>query len=221
MPATSALIAGSTGLIGSYLLAELLQDGNISRIHGLTRQPEVSDAKRLIWHQFAEVTKSRADFNVDDVYITLGTTMKKAGSRAAFEQVDRHLVRQVAQWGLDLGAKRLMVVSSLGANEKSLFYYSRVKGIMEQEVCRPGYEQVHIFRPSILDGPRQEKRFAEQLTLRLFRVVNPLLAGPFKTYRSIHASVVAKAMLLAGTTTERGIHVYSSADIAAMGAAGS
>ncbi len=221
MPATSVLIAGSTGLIGGYLLQDLLRDSSISAIHCLARHTNVSDDHRVVWHQYADFTQSTAGMHVDDVYITLGTTMKKAGSRVAFEQVDRHLVRQVAQWGVDMGAKRLMVVSSLGANEKSLFYYSRVKGMMEQEVCRLGYEQVHIFRPSILDGPRQEKRIAEQLALRLFRMANPILAGPFKTYRAIHASVVAKAMLLAGKTTERGIYVYSSADIAAMAAAAS
>jgi uncharacterized protein YbjT (DUF2867 family) len=211
----TVVLAGGTGLTGSFLLQQLIRDDSVQTVHAFTRHADNPDLPKVAWHPYDDL--SGTAIPCDSVFITLGTTIRQAGSKDVFEQVDRHLVRQVAAWGLRGGARQLLVVSSLGADTGSLFFYSRVKGLMEQEVSRLGYDQVHIFRPAILDGPREEKRAGEGIALQLFRRLRPVLIGPLKTYRAIKAEIVAAAMRHAAQSGKPGVHIYPSDVIQDMG----
>ncbi|HEY0710746.1 MAG TPA: NAD(P)H-binding protein [Polyangia bacterium] len=130
----------------------------------------------------------------------LGTTIKKAGSQAAFRAVDHDAVIAFATWARAAGATRFVVVSSVGADAGASNFYLRVKGEMEAGLRALGFSRLVILRPSFLKGDRQERRLGESIAGVLFPVVQPLLAGSLRRYRSIDATTVARAMVAAATT---------------------
>jgi uncharacterized protein YbjT (DUF2867 family) len=129
--------------------------------------------------------------SADDVYCCLGTTIRQAGSQAAFRRVDFDYVVGLARAAALGGAKRLLVVSALGADSRSRVFYNRVKGEMEEAVRAAGVTKTFIFRPSLLSGPRALPRMGERIGLLLGGVLGPLLGK----YRPIHADLVAVAMM--------------------------
>jgi uncharacterized protein YbjT (DUF2867 family) len=131
--------------------------------------------------------------SAQDVYCCLGTTIKQAGSQAAFRRVDFDYPVALAQAAARDGAQRLLVVSSLGADARSSVFYSRVKGEMEDAVRAAGVAKTLIFRPALLSGPRGEYRLGERVGLVIGSVFGPLLGK----YRPIHGDLVAAAMLRA------------------------
>jgi len=135
------------------------------------------------------------DFRVvaDDVYCCLGTTIKQAGSQAAFRRVDFDYPAALARAAGRDGAQRLLIVSALGADPHSRVFYNRVKGEMEEAVRAAGVPQTLLFRPSLLSGPRTAPRFGEQAGLVIGALLGPLLGR----YRPIHGDLVAAAMLRA------------------------
>jgi uncharacterized protein YbjT (DUF2867 family) len=135
--------------------------------------------------------------------------MKAAGSKAAFEKVDYHMVVDLARAARAAGATRCFVVSSLSANPRSPVYYSRVKGRTEQALRDIGFDTLEIIRPSLLLGERKEARarVGEALAQRVMPLVNPLMRGKLAQYRAIRGSDVAGAMLELAARDERGTHV--------------
>ena len=210
-----ALVAGATGLIGRQLLELLVASPGYQRIHVLLRRPAKNlpaDA-RVVPH-FVEFAKLTPMPPVDDVFIALGTTIGVAGSKDAFRKVDFDAVLNTAKACLVRGAKRLVVVSALGANTKSLVFYNRVKGQMEEAVSRLGYDSITIVQPSLLMGDRaalgQSTRAGEEWAARLFRPVMPLVP---RGMRPIAASAVAQAMLRAASQGSPGVRVLRSGDM--------
>lgn len=204
-----ALIAGATGLVGHQLLDLLCKDPSYGEVIVITRRPlSLPDGKaRNLVVDFDHLRDYADQLAVDDVYCCLGTTMKKAGSREAFRKVDYDFPLTVAQITKDLGAERFLLVSALGANTESTFFYNRVKGEVEQAIAAVGFTAFHIFRPSFLAGNREEKRTGEQFALAvtgLFGFVIP------KRYKSIEAGRVAGAMLMAAKETQSGLFVHES-----------
>jgi len=122
--------------------------------------------------------------------------MKKAGSKEAFIKVDHDLVVQIADKSKKVGVKKLVVVSSIGANPDSSNFYLNVKGKMEEAVKRIDFEYVGIVRPSMLLGDRKEFRFGEKIGIIVFSILNFIFIGPLRKYRGILASDVAKSMIL-------------------------
>jgi uncharacterized protein YbjT (DUF2867 family) len=153
----------------------------------------------------------------DDIFCCLGTTIKKAGSQAAFRKVDYDYVVSLADHARDAGAKRFLVVSSLGADARSSIFYSRVKGEMEAALRGIGFDALHIFQPSLLLGDRREARLGERLGIAASAIIAPFMLGPAKKYRPIDARVVANAMWKTAWNSERGIHVHPSNEIAKFG----
>src|SRR5437762_750566 len=212
LPATSrtALLAGATGLVGHALLPLLLAGKHYRRVHVLLRRaaPHIKASRKLQVHQ-VDFTRLPAAFpRVDDVFITLGTTIKVAGSEAAFRQVDFDFVVNTAQAARAAGATRLGVVSGLGADEGSRVFYNRVKGEMQAAIAQLGYESLVIAQPSLLLGDRaalgQPARLGEMWAARL--------AGPFgwivpKSVRPIPARAVAAALLAAILDAKPGVRV--------------
>lgn len=209
--ARTALLLGATGLVGRSLLPRLLASERYQRVRVLSRRPTDHDHGKLELRltDFDDLGELADFLAVDDVYCALGTTMKRAGSRAAFERVDYHLVVDLARAARAAGASRIAVVSAAGTSERSPSFYSRVKARTEAAVAALDYEAVHLLRPSLLLGPRQESRPAERLGQLLAPVLGALLLGPLRIYRPDRVEDVAEAMLqLVCDDRARGVQVH-------------
>jgi len=209
----TALLAGATGLVGRALLPMLLAGKRYRRVHVLLRRtvPDIKASAKLKVHQVDFARLPAAFPTVDDVFIALGTTIKVAGSEAAFRQVDYDFVVHTARVARAAGATRLAVVSALGADAKSRVFYNRVKGEMQDAVAQLGYESVVIAQPSLLLGDRaalgQPARSGEVWAARLLRPLGWMVP---KGVRPIPARAVASALLAAILDTKPGVRVLKS-----------
>ena len=208
-----ALVAGATGLVGRAILALLLADKRYSTVHVVGRRAPPVQHPKLAAHISASLTNWTCPA-VDDVFIALGTTIKVAGSKAAFKAIDGDMVVAIASAAKASGASRLAVVSAMGASAQSSVFYNQVKGQMEAAVSQLGFETLAIARPSLLAGDRdalkQPERLAENLALQFFKWLKPLIPA---NYRSITASSVAQAMVDALQTASSGQHLLLSGDM--------
>jgi uncharacterized protein YbjT (DUF2867 family) len=212
----TALIAGATGLVGSKCLARLLEQPAYERVLALVRRPLPHTDPKLDQHvvDFDRLGAAGTDFPAaDDVFCCLGTTLKRAGSRAAFRQVDFTYIVSLAGLSLGRGAKQFLLVSSLGANPNSPVFYSRVKGETEAAVSALPFEGRQIFRPSILLGERAEHRPGERAGIVMMRGLSFALLGPLRKYRPIDAGTVARAMVRVALAAPRGVNIFESNDI--------
>lgn len=208
-----ALVAGATGLVGQAILALLLADKRYTTVHVVGRRaPDVQHPKLQV-HISTSLTNWACPA-VDDVFIALGTTIKVAGSKAAFKAIDFDAVVAIARAAKAAGASRLAVVSAMGASPQSGVFYNQVKGEMEAAVNALGFETLVIARPSLLAGDRdalkQPERVAEKLSLVAFKLLRPLIPA---NYRSINASSVAEAMVRTLQTAGSGQHVLLSGNM--------
>ena len=209
----TALLAGATGLVGRALLPMLLASKYYRSVHVLLRRtpPDIKASPKLKIHQVDFARLPAALPAVDDVLIALGTTIKVAGSEAAFRQVDLDFVLNIARAARAAGATRLAVVSALGADAKSRVFYNRVKGEMQVAIAQLGYESVVIAQPSLLLGDRvalgQPARSGEVLAARL---LGPLGWIVPKGVRPIPARTVASALLAAILDAKPGVRVLRS-----------
>jgi len=208
-----ALIAGATGLVGQAILSLLLADTRYSVVHVVGRRAPGVQHPKLVVHVSATLTNWICPA-VDDVYIALGTTIKVAGSKAAFKAIDGDAVVAIAAAAKTAGSTRLAVVSAMGASPQSGVFYNQVKGEMEAAVSQLGFETVVIARPSLLSGDRdslkQPERMAEKLSLVAFKWLNPLITP---NYRIIKASSVARALVSTLLKPITGKHVLLSGDM--------
>ncbi|MES2683111.1 MAG: NAD(P)H-binding protein [Pseudomonadota bacterium] len=209
-PVRTALLAGATGAVGSALLTQLLADARYGMVKVLVRRPLGISHQKLVELTLSDSGPALlgAKLLADDVFCCLGTTQKKAGSRAAFERVDYHLVLELARAALAQGAQQFLVVSSVGAALKGASFYLRVKARMEQAVLDLGYQSAHILRPSLLIAKRRESRRVEWLAQKLAPLVDPLLQGKLGIYRTARAEDVAAAMLTLALRQTPGGHTH-------------
>ncbi|EEY5885230.1 NAD(P)H-binding protein [Escherichia coli] len=205
---SQVLITGATGLVGGHLLRMLINEPKVNAIAAPTRcplgdmpgvfnphDPQLSDA-------LAQVTDP-----IDIVFCCLGTTRREAGSKEAFIHADYTLVVDTALTGRRLGAQHMLVVSAMGANAHSPFFYNRVKGEMEEALIAQNWPKLTIARPSMLLGARSKQRMNETLFAPLFR----LLPGNWK---SIDARDVARVMLAESMRPEHeGVTILSSSEL--------
>lgn len=190
-----ALVAGATGLVGRQILQGLLADDAVAAVHALGRRPPGVPHPKLTAHA-VDFAALPALPPLDEAYLALGTTIKVAGSQPAFRAVDFDANLAVARAARAAGARRLGVVSAMGANARSSIFYNRVKGELEQALEALGFEGLVIARPSMLAGDRaslgQPVRSGEQLALRVSRWLRPVIPS---NLRSIAARDVAAALL--------------------------
>ena len=205
---SQVLLTGATGLVGGHLLRMLLNAPDIKSIAAPTRRPR-SDISGVFNPHDPQLTDALAQVvdPVDIVFCCLGTTRRQAGSKEAFVYADYTLVIDSALVGKKLGAQHMLVVSAMGANPHSMFFYNRVKGEMEEALRAQPWRRLTILRPSMLLGDREQKRANEAVLAPLFR----LLPGNWK---SIHAHEVAQAMLSEALTPGReGVTILPSAKL--------
>lgn len=211
----TALLAGATGLIGSQLLPLLLATERYSKVIVVGRTALLLAHPKLtqVVTDLDKLQDVRLQLIADDVFCCLGTTLRQAGSKEAFYKVDFLYVVTLAALTADSFASQFMVISSLGANAKSRWYYSRVKGQMEESVRQMTFRATHIFQPSLLLGLRAQPRLGEQLGAVMLSVLRPLLRGPLLKYRPVQAVTVAAAMLRAAEDDGGGLRVHLSDEI--------
>ncbi|NEN24569.1 oxidoreductase [Cryomorpha ignava] len=191
-----AVVAGATGLIGGYLITELENDSAFNAVVALTRKPKQNSAKttwKVVDFDLESKLESATE-GADVVFCCLGTTMKKAGSKEAFYKVDFQYVVDLAKAAKKNGIRQFSVISAMGADAKSKVFYNQVKGEMEAAIRELGFNELIIFHPSLLLGPREESRFGERVGIVLGKIFSPLLFGSLKKYHPIHVSHIAEAM---------------------------
>lgn len=214
----AAIVVGATGLTGSHLIERLCEQEEYVSIIAITRRALSFEHPKLEVHikQFDELEEDDLP-PANDVFCCLGTTRKKAGSKEAFEQVDFEYPLRIASLAKKRGIPHFAVISAMGANESSPFYYNRVKSKLEKELIDLQLDRLTIVRPSLITGERQEFRLGERVGAGVLAVTNPLFAGPLKKYRSIEASQLALAMLcIALYERPQKVGIYDSAKLLAM-----
>jgi len=212
MSGRTALVAGATGLVGGHLARHLTDGDTYAKVTTVTRRPLsglASPKLNGVLADFDKLDVSLTGIAADDAYCALGTTIKKAGSQAAFRTVDHDYIIAFARAAKAAGAKRFMLVSSMGADASSSIFYSRVKGETEQAVASVGFETLHIFRPGLILGERTERRTLEGIGMGIAPFLNPLMLGPARPYRSIPADIIARAMRGAAQSGLTGRHVHT------------
>lgn len=212
MAGKKALILGATGLVGGALLTRLLACGRYEVLRVIARRPVDDLDRRLEQHiiDFERMEEHAALFAVDDLFCCLGTTIAAAKTKQQFRRVDYDYPLRAARLAHAAGASRCLVVTALGASSRSLAFYNRVKGDLERDLAALGFPALHIFRPSLLLGPRAERRPLENFLNRHAAAVSALMAGPLRKYRPISATAVAAAMEKAAAATPAGLMFHES-----------
>jgi uncharacterized protein YbjT (DUF2867 family) len=206
-------LTGSTGAIGNHVLHFLNQQDSVAQIITITRKQNISPLskeKNIVIH-FDQL--STLNIKADVFICCLGTTIKVAGSQTAFRKVDYDYVVNFAKLAETSSAQKFLVVSSVGADEKSSVFYSRTKGEMESTIKKLNIPAIEIFQPSLLLGERAEARAGEGFAKIIAPLLNPLLIGTMKKYRAIKAADVAKALVARALIKDTGLNTYASDQI--------
>ncbi|MDP1894083.1 MAG: NAD-dependent dehydratase [Hydrogenophaga sp.] len=202
------MLVGATGLVGHCVLQQALADARVRQVVAPTRSALLPHPKLLNPLVDFDHLPDNADWwAVDAVVCTLGTTIKTAGSQAAFYRVDHGYPLQVARLALRQGAKAYALNSALGADPASRVFYSRTKGELEQDLQVLGYRSLTLVRPGLIGGERQQARPAEQLAVRLSTWLQPLLP---RRYRVVPADCIAHHLLQAALAAVPGVQVLMS-----------
>jgi uncharacterized protein YbjT (DUF2867 family) len=211
MKTFTAVLAGATGLVGGECLRQLLASPRYERVVVVTRRkldPGLRhDKLRELVVDFARLGDVRSRLRGDHFFCALGTTIRKAGSQQRFREVDCEYPLRLAQFTLGNGARHCSVVSALGASRSAPFFYSRVKGEMEEGMRRMGWPSLAILRPSVIAGERAESRPLERLSGHLLRFAPA-------TWRPVAASDIAATMIATALREPAGVTVIESRDIA-------
>ena len=193
----TALVFGSSGLVGSHVLNQLIQHSNYSKIKLFVRSSiKVNDRKiELIQTDFNNLEQHREEMMGDECFFCIGTTKKNSPDKNEYQRIELDMPKQVAQIAKSNNIKSYFFVSSGYANSKSSGDYLKYKGLVEEEILSLGFSKVGIMRPSFILGDRKEFRLGEKIGIIIFKLLNPLFIGPLKKMQSIHSETIAKAMI--------------------------
>jgi uncharacterized protein YbjT (DUF2867 family) len=217
--ADKILILGATGLIGGLLTRKLVEQGADKNLHLLLRRPWREDVGKAKVHvQLQENWPATiAKIKPDIVISCLGSTMKKAGSKAEFAAIDRDLVGAVAAAAKSAGAKQCIAISSAMADSSASSFYLKTKGEAEDLLRAQNFDRLDIIRPGLLRGERtSENRPAESLAIAASPIMDLFLQGRFRRYRSILASDVAAAIVALMAESRSGAFVHENDAVWAM-----
>jgi len=193
----TALLFGSSGLVGGHLLNQLIKDTNYTKIKLFVRSvPEINDPKvEIIKTDFSNLQNHKEDIKGDDCFVCIGTTKKNSPDKDEYKRVELDIPKEVAKIAKSNLVNSFIFVSALYANPKSSGDYVRFKGLVEEELKELNFPKLGIMRPSFLIGNRKEKRANETIGIFVFRLLSPLLLGPLKKMKPIHSEIVARAMI--------------------------
>jgi uncharacterized protein YbjT (DUF2867 family) len=213
--AYKAIIAGASGLIGSKLLTILLNQPEYAEVAILVRKPtgiQHAKLKELVI-DYDQLDDYAEEISGHAVFSCLGTTNNKTPDKNIYRKIDHDYPVKLAQLGFKNGVKQFHLVSSLGADAKSSTFYLKLKGETDEDVARVGLKTVHIYQPSLITGDRKEHRLAEKIITPIMKLIDPLLFGSLKKYRSIPAQTIAMAMFKKSITNEEGVFIHPSDNI--------
>jgi uncharacterized protein YbjT (DUF2867 family) len=221
-PARHAWLAGATGLVGGHLLDQLLDDRAFGGVTSFVRRPHLPGTGGLteLVVDFDRLAEAAPAERPDLVFCCLGTTMARAGSREAFRRVDHVYPLALAALARERGCRSFHVVTAMGADPASAVFYNRVKGETERDLAAMGFDELVLYRPSLLLGDRRERRPGEALAQRLMPLFAPLMLGPLRPYRPIRAEAVATAMRRRTRHVRPGVERLSSDRLQAWADAG-
>ena len=195
----TALVFGSSGLIGEHLLNQLIKNENYNKIKIFVRsKPEINDPKiEIIKTDFNNLQNHKEDIKGDDCFFCIGTTKKNSPDKNEYRRVELHIPKEIAKIAKANSLNSFVFVSSGYADSKSSGDYLKYKGLVEEELKELNFPKLGIMRPSFLIGNRKEKRVSETIGIFVFKLLSPLLLGPLKKMKPIHSETVAKTMIRA------------------------
>jgi len=211
----TAIVFGSTGLVGKALVYELLKSERYANIRLFVRNPSGFSGLEKIEEcitDFSRLEDYQEMITGDDLFICLGTTIKKAGTITRMEEIDRDLPVAIASLASTNSMERLAVISSIGAVDSASNYYLRIKGEMEKGLMKLKFRTLVILRPSILLGPRRERRTGEEFGKVMMQILGPFMIGRLAKYKGIEGTKVACAMVRA-IDMNTGIKILESDEI--------
>ena len=210
----TALIFGSSGLVGGQLLNKLIQNNNYNKIKVFVRSdPQIKDVKlEIIKTDFNNLENHRDDIKGDDCFYCIGTTKQISPDKNEYRRVELDVPKQVAQIAKSNLVNSFVFVSSGYADPNSSGDYLKFKGLVEEELKKLNFSKLGIIRPSFLIGNRKEKRVGEKIGIFLFKILSPLFLGPLKKMKPIHSEKVAKAMIKISSGDFKQ-HVFESNEI--------
>lgn len=208
----SALIIGATGLVGHHLLECLLLSDEYEKVVTVTRRSLELTHEKLEQHVIIldELEQYEDIFAVDTVFCTLGTTMKKAKTKEQFVKVDFEYPLQAAKLAKEKRVNQFFIVTAMGSNQHSPFFYSQVKGNVEAAIRELSLPTLYIIRPSLLLGDRKEARLGEDIGQKVTKMIPNLFKGPLERFKPNEGSSVASAMLNLSLKNEEGTHIIES-----------
>ena len=193
----TALVFGSSGLIGGHLLNQLIKDNNYDKIKIFVRsEPEINDPKvKIIKTDFNNLDNYKEDIMGDDCFFCIGTTKQNSPDKNEYRKVELEIPKKIAQIAQLNSVNSFVFVSSGYADPKSSGDYLKFKGEVEEDLKRLNFTKLVIMRPSFLLGDRKEKRVGETIGIFIFKLLSPILLGPLKKMKPINSEIVAKAMI--------------------------
>jgi uncharacterized protein YbjT (DUF2867 family) len=213
----TALVFGSSGLIGGHLLSQLIENDDYNKIKIFVRsEPEINDPKvEIIKTDFNNLENHKEDIKGDDCFFCIGTTKQNSPDKSEYRRVELDVPKQIAQISKSNSVNSFLFVSSGYADPKSSGDYLKFKGEVEEELKRLNFSKLGIMRPSFLLGDRKEKRVGEKIGIFVFKLLSPLFLGPLKKMKPIHSETVAKAMIrTANENLEK--NIFESNEIAEL-----
>jgi uncharacterized protein YbjT (DUF2867 family) len=211
----TALLVGATGLVGGFVLEQLLEDAYYDSVVVLSRKSlQLQHAKlKEVLVNFDQLENYTNDIKADVVFCCLGTTIKAAGSQEAFKKVDYEYPLRVAEIAKQNDASAFLIVTALGAAKSSIIFYNRVKGEVEEAIGNLHFDAFHILQPSLIIGERKESRTGEGIAQTLSPIYDTLMFGPLTKYKSIKAEQIAKAMVHYSKQETKGIMRHESGEL--------
>lgn len=210
-----AIIVGGTGLIGQSVINHLLEDEDFEKVYIVNRRKIGYDHPKAeeIITDLDKIDTAIQGLQFTHAFCTLGTTIKKAGSKEAFKKVDYEYPLQFAKAVKDLGVKNYSIVTAMGTDKPSFIFYNQVKYEITEALSRLHFDTLNILQPSLLLGERNEGRFGEELAQKFFKWTKPLWKGPLLHMAGIEGRQVAKAMVIIAKNDKKGIQKYPSGDL--------
>ena len=193
----TALVFGSSGLIGGHLLDQLIKNDNYNKIKLFVRSEIIINEPKIesIKTDFNNLESCKDNIKGDDCFFCIGTTKQNSPNKNEYQKVELDLPKEIAKIAKDNLIKSFIFISSIYANQNSSGDYVKFKGLVEEELKKLNFSNLGILRPSFLMGDRKEKRVSEKIGILTFRLLSPLLLGPLKKMKPINSEKVAKAMI--------------------------
>ena len=193
----TAIVFGSTGLIGGHLVNQLIQDNYYTKVKVFVRsQTSINNEKvEIINIDFNNLGNHKTEITGDDCFFCIGTTKQNSPDKNDYQKVELDIPKEIAQIAKANSVKSFIFISSIYANPNSSGNYVKFKGLVEEELKRLNFSKLGILRPSFLMGKRKENRVGEKIGILTFNLLSPLLFGPFKKMRPISSEIVAKSMI--------------------------